>query len=337
MIDKSISLIGIVENGEKPVIDGIGNETSVSIEASNVTLKNFDVRRGEIGIEINSNFATIENNSVEYAGRGMVIHSSYNSIKENTVRKSEGIGIFMENPSCHNLLISNLVMQNGGDGTRIDGNNNIALYNNLTKNDGDGILIWYANNCTISFNHAYRNHGNGIDIDECKNITVKNNTLHDNSVAGIQMMDCYHCVVEENEMYRNQGGIMVQSSYGGYKIHKQYNTIRKNNISYNKDVGIYIEYSIMNIFEENNLIHNKMNAWFFYESLIDTDHWQDFPFHPCHNTWYANYWSDWGFHAPKPIKGMVRVFIFIFDRWAFYSQIPHLNFDFHPAMKPYKM
>ena len=54
---------------------------------------------------------------------------------------------------------------------------------------------------------------------------------------------------------------MVQSDYLDYTQHKQYNIIRRNNISYNKDVGIYIEFSIMNVFEENNLIKNKVNVW----------------------------------------------------------------------------
>ena len=115
------------------------------------------------------------------------------------------------------------------------------------------------------------------------------------------------------------------------------NTIRRNNISYNKDVGIYIEFSIMNVFEENNLIHNKINAWLWYGSVFDTDHWRDFPLHPCHNVWHANYWSDWSHRAPKPIKGIVDIFIFLFDRWFYGFSLPCYNFDFHPATEPYKI
>ncbi|KAA0006825.1 MAG: right-handed parallel beta-helix repeat-containing protein [Thermoplasmata archaeon] len=137
-------------------------------------------------------------------------------------------------------------------------------------------------------------------------------------------------------MYRNEGGIMVQSSYAGYNIHKQYNVIRRNNISHNKDVGIYVESSIMNVFEENNLMHNKVDAWFWYQSVFDTDHWRDFPLHPCHNVWHANYWSDWSHRAPKPIKGIVDIFIFLFDRWFYGFSLPCYNFDFHPAMEPYE-
>ncbi len=346
VISKSISLIGIVENGEKPVIHGIENESALVINADKCVLKNFVLKSKELKIAphispscvIRSNNNIIENNTFMYGWCSLYLYeSSYNTIKNNTITKGYWEGLFTRKCS-YNIFMFNKAENNMGDGLFFSQEKGSKIIDNIITNSSHGMVVSLSNNCTISSNHVYKNHGDGINLDGCENITVKNNTLHDNSVAGIQMMDCHYCVVEENEMYRNQGGIMVQSSYAGYNIHKQYNIIRRNNISYNKDVGVYIESSIMNVFEENNLMHNKINAWIaWYEATIDMSYLKDFPFHPCHNTWHANYWSDWRFHAPKPIRGFLEIDVLVFNRDIFYATIPCYNFDFHPAMEPYKM
>ena len=53
---------------------------------------------------------------------------------------------------------------------------------------------------------------------------------------------------------------------------------------------------------------NKVNVWIaWYEATIDFSYLKDFPFRPCHNTWHANYWSDWKFHAPRPIRAFLEL------------------------------
>jgi len=64
---------------------------------------------------------------------------------------------------------------------------------------------------------------------------------------------------------------------------------------------------------------------------------KDFPFRPCHNTWRANYWSDWKFPMPRPIRAFLELDIWVFDRDIFYTTIPCYNFDFHPAREPYEI
>ncbi len=335
LIDKSISLIGIVENEEKPVIHGIG-DFSINVTKNDCEIKNFRILNK--GIKIYSSYNIVENNAIaNIQGSGIKIYSSYNTISNNTIVNASLHGIIMiKNGNSYNSITGNEITHCKRNGIGIGwGTKNIVIHNNISQNLFDGIQINFEDNSTISFNHIYKN-SDGINMFGCKNITVKNNTLHDNPVAGIQMMDCYYCVVEGNEMYRNEGGIMVQSNYWGYKINKHYNLIKRNNISFNKDVGIYIEHSIMNTFTENNLINNKINAWVWYEAPF---RWGDIPFRPCHNTWYANYWSDWRFHAPKPIKGIIYVQVLLFDRVIFAPPYPFpcYNFDFHPAMEPYKI
>ena len=136
-------------------------------------------------------------------------------------------------------------------------------------------------------------------------------------------------------MYKNQGGIMVQS---GYLWEKQYNVIRRNNISYNKDVGVYVEFSIFNTFEENNIVKNKIDVWtvYFFELWYKPKEFFFDPL-PCHNKWYANYWSNWKLLAPKPIGGILYISVGIFYREILSLTTPCFNFDFHPAMEPYKI
>ncbi len=113
VISKSISLIGIVENGEKPVIHGIENETTVLIEASNVTLENFIVIYGRgMGVR-NANNCEIENNEILYSeGNGLSVYQSfYNLIKNNSILENKNEGIHISK-SSYNIITKNLVSDN---------------------------------------------------------------------------------------------------------------------------------------------------------------------------------------------------------------------------------
>lgn len=326
VINKSISLIGIVENRNKPIIDGRENESAVLILADGCMLKKFKVMYGK-GIALrNCRNCVIEDNTISYSeGNSLSVYKSFNNlIKNNSILKNDNEGIHISH-SSYNVITNNLVAYNKWTGIVVFWNstNDIISYNNVTGNLHGMEIGDAASNRTVSFNHVYKNKQYGICVTG-RNVSVLNNTIHDHAYGGLQLMDCSYCIVSGNEIYYNEAGIMVQSNY---MWEKQYNLIKRNKI-YSNYFGIYIEDSLINTFTENNLINNKYNAWFWEQTIIGYPS----PLRPCYNIWNKNYWEDWYLPIPKPINGLLTIW------WkSFYIDLPWFVFDRHPAMEPYKI
>ena len=325
VINKSISLIGMAINGEKPVIHAEENKSAVLIEANNYTIKQFTILNGKVGVQLrNSSYITVENITVKHAGVGIkLLNSDNNLIKNNEVTKSRGIGIWIDGFSSDSVIIQNSVVNNAGVGIGAEGtsithgnsSNNIISYNVIAKNC-DGIDIWDLIDSTISFNQVYSNQQYGITADSCLNLSILNNTIHDHTYGGLLLTDCSGCTISGNEMYGNQAGVMLDGR-GCYTFSSN-NVVTHNNIHGNS-VGIYMEdFTKDNQLIYNNLINNDRNAYFFFGAG------------PFPNIWDANYWSDWNLPLPKPIKGTAD-----FDFERFWIRIPWFMFDKHPAMQPY--
>ena len=334
VINKSISLIGIGE--EKPVINGKGNEYTVLIEADNCTVKQFVIKNGKIGVKLtDADHIKIENNTIRYASIGILLLNSSQSLIRNNTLNENGMGINLQGFSNNNAIIGNIIYNNKGTGIGIYGifsekTHGITIsYNNITKNF-DGIEIFVSSDGMISFNHVYKNKQYGISIDTCENTSILNNSIHDHTYGGLQLMDCSYSIVEGNEIYENSAGIMVQSSY---TWGEHFNLIKRNDVYSNADYGIYVERSLHNIFTQNNLINNGRNAWFWYHVIIGNP---SLPIRPCHNRWFNNYWDDWKSTLPKPVVGLLDVDVDLFDRYICIWSGSWLNFDWHPALEPWK-
>ena len=337
VINKSISLIGMAINGEKPVIHAEENKSAVLIEANNYTIKQFTILNGKVGVQLrNSSYITVENITVKHAGVGIkLLNSDNNLIKNNEVTKSRGIGIWIDGFSSDSVIIQNSVVDNAGVGIGAEGtsithgnsSNNIISYNVIAKNC-DGIDIWDLIDSTISFNQVYSNQQYGITADSCLNLSILNNTIHNHAYGGVLVSDSSNCTISGNELYSNQAGVMLDGTIGVNYEGSTHNVVTHNNIHGN-DVGIYWESRcVNNYFTYNNFVDNSENAYF-WTSLEIGD--PDFPLHrPCQNIWNRNYWSDWTTSIPKPIQGMVTVWLS-----SFYIDLPWFAFDKHPAMGPY--
>ena len=330
VINRSISLIGIEQNGEKPVIHGNENNITVLIEADNCTIRNFIIMEGFVGLETrNASFITIENNVIEGAGVGMEIYSSNTLIRNNTVTKSKGIGIYMDPIAFTISLTGNFISQNGWSGAELHGDNHIISYNNVTGNL-HGIELYFASDCIISFNHVYFNQQYGICVDTSTNVSILNNTIHNHAYGGLQLMDCSNCTVSGNEIYYNDRGIIMDGSYRMPWTKSHDNIISGNNVYSNSDIGMYLEDSRENYIIKNNFINNGMNAYF--SLFIETD--DPNPPRPIHNTWDNNYWSDWSLPTPKPIKGELEISIPLLGNYHGVN-FHWFMFDKHPALEPY--
>ncbi|MDD3492906.1 MAG: right-handed parallel beta-helix repeat-containing protein [Candidatus Thermoplasmatota archaeon] len=337
VINKSVSLIGIVEDREKPIINGSENNITVLVEANNCTISGFIILNGEVGVQLrNSSYITVESITVKHAGVGIkLLNSDNNLIKNNEVTKSRGIGIWIDGFSSDSVIIQNSVVNNAGVGIGAEGtsithgnsSNNIISYNVVAKNC-DGIDICDLIDSTISFNQVYSNQQYGITAFACSNLSILNNSIHNHAYGGVLVSDSSNCTISGNELYSNQAGVMLDGTIGVNYEGSTHNVVTRNNIHGN-GVGIYWESGCKNnYFTYNNIVDNSENAYF-WTSLEIGD--PDFPLHrPCQNIWNRNYWSDWTTSVPKPIRGMVTVWLS-----SFYIDLPWLTFDKHPATEPY--
>ena len=332
VMNKSISLIGIENNGEKPVISTSENKSTVIVEADGCIFRGFTMLSGR-GLRIISNENIVENNRVMYSkGLGISLYgSSNNLIKNNEVTNGFNNGIHLRK-SSDNIITRNIVSANSETGIVVFDHSdyNIISYNNVTKNFHGMEIGEDANDSTISFNHVYFNQQYGICVDTSNNVSILNNTIHNHAYGGLQLMDCSNCTVSGNEIYYNDRGIIMDGSYRMPWTKSHDNIISGNNVYSNSDIGMYLEDSRENYIIKNNFINNGMNAYF--SLFIETD--DPNPPRPIHNTWDNNYWSDWSLPTPKPIKGELEISIPLLGNYHGVN-FHWFMFDKHPAMEPY--
>jgi len=336
VVDKQLNLIGREEDGEKPTIQARENHSALLILADRCAVRGFIMKSQEILIsdnnppscEIQSDSNVIENNTFMYGESTVRLNkSSYNLFTNNVITNGyrEGIETIDSN---ENIISYNSVRDNTGEGIELNGGlKSVVSYNEVTKN-GDGIEIWYSDNNIVSFNHVHNNDQYGITTAGCTRLNVSNNSIHNHAYGGVSVADSSNCTISGNELYSNQAGVRLYGTIGVNYEGSTHNVVTRNNIHGN-GVGIYWESGCKNnYFTYNNIVDNSENAYF-WTSLEIGD--PDFPLHrPCQNIWNRNYWSDWTTSVPKPIRGMVTVWLS-----SFYIDLPWLTFDKHPATEPY--
>jgi parallel beta-helix repeat protein len=200
--------------------------------------------------------------------------------------------------SDHNIIRNNTINYHWESGITLSDSN----YNIIVKN-------------TISYT-AW-----GIALDYSNKNNFKGNIVSFNEYEGFDLFNSSNNIIQHNEIgYNNGTGIYI---FEGSK-----NNIINNNIILNKNYGIEITSngfiwnlfispelhrtaSVCNTVSYNNFINNTKNACF--ESSYSTN-------------WNMNYWGT-PRQNPYPIFGRAGPF----DILAF----PMINFDWHPALKPY--
>ncbi len=214
VINKSISLIGIVENGQKPVIDGNGTET-IWIAVNNTSVKNFVIKnlmgsagphRGILAARIYKlQNIHIENNTI-FAAPPIVMSANYSTIANNTII-GRGDGILSS--GFKNKIIFNNVSNCSKDkfsiAISVAGRYNV-VYKNTIHNNSIGISCYGKYN-NISYNIIYKN-GVGIEIWEVFSPSSYNE-IHDNFIykcgKGIYLSLDYNHVFKNNISSCNTG------------------------------------------------------------------------------------------------------------------------------------
>jgi parallel beta-helix repeat protein len=289
-----------------------------------------------------------------------LLNSSCNTVSQNTISGSMlGSGIYFQYYSRFNSISNNTLLSNR-DGIHISTGPTIMTNNHLMQNqygiclyncsatykndsasysiiqenhisqgkDGDGIFLYSINHCNI-YQNTISDQRFGIEQLSCRDNNITYNVLSNNSWSGIKFDHSTGNVISGNTEDTSNIGISFNDSFSNHIIG---NSLKKN--SY----GIHLDASSNNMVKNNEMMKN-MKGISLYRSNDNTVSQNNFRkneqqafFLDCNNSWDANYWNRIRFF-PYPIVGKKTVTIL--DQID--VQLPNINFDSHPALRPYNI
>jgi parallel beta-helix repeat protein len=253
----------------------------------------------------------IENNIFKDNNVGLFVVDAYNTIRNNRFF-NDGIFFSVSSDPLVVEIRNNTVngkplvcYKNLNDFTITDAGeiilsncSNGIIENIHLNNTNTGIYVLNSSGIHI-LNCTISHNLVGITLESSTDIDVLHNIICNNSWSGVWLYESDHNQISNNFLSKNYDSIYLFSSKS--------NNIKNNNFTHNI-VGLSCwSSSKNNTIIENNFINNHENA-----------------FDKCRNQWDNSYWDDWiGLNSnvlkflPYHIKGRI------------------LNFDRHPAVKPY--
>ena len=276
-VNKQLVLRGVDTGGGKPVIDGGGRDSAITLSADQITLDGFKLtgsgrKFGDAGILVTSKNNTIRNNSAVKNHTGIMLQRcAQNTITGNDAGENHNDGICLIG-AARNTITANAANANKHAGIWLDsfksrGPIEPADHNTLdgnTANDNSAMGICLntgADDNVVKSNRTSGNRDSGIMLNcgPSRN-TVTKNLVNKNPKSGILLFTAgAENRIIANQVQENGGGIEVLSSSG--------NTFTSNQVSGNRSYGIRVDQitpmhfiSTMCVFSLNNLIDNKVNA-----------------------------------------------------------------------------
>ena len=227
---------------------------------------------------------------------GVDIVDTYLNYSSVDIYYSDRIGIY-----------NSKILGNGRDSVSFYHSDNNSIYNTIILGGSYG----------ISFTSSMRNSIRNCDIHSNRYTCVAFSQSSENSMYKCVMTNDAECIMLFSYSIRNSFKscrISSRYSFGVYlEDFSDGNKFYRCNIS-DSLYGVFLGLSHDNKFLENNFIGNLEDVYF-YNSFL--------------NTWFRNYWSNWIGLLPKPLKGC------IYTDFDINLHIPVINFDWHPARKPY--
>jgi parallel beta-helix repeat protein len=243
LVNKSLSLVG--ENRDTTIIDSIGIESRVYIEADYVTVTGFTIRNADShGIRLG--LIRFESDSI-YQPVGCKI------IGNNILNNFQGINVR-------------------------GGTEHIISENNITGSTSHGIFM-RSSKSIISKNNISNNFESGIIADSCSNLIIKGNIIKGNGfsetlgIGGLSLRWNGPFYIYGNNITDNRAGIQFGEGCNN-------SSVSKNNIVQN-DIGVELlnfrvdNYSIGsgNMVYNNNIIDNSkqvlVNNEYFFKEIIE--------------------------------------------------------------------
>ena len=134
-------------------------------------------------------------------------------------------------------------------GISVDSSSNNMLMNNIASSNKRGIFLGFSSYNTLADNTANLNSWEGIRIeDDSHNILLTNNTAKLNSESGISLWQSGNSVLTNNNVSNNNYGIHLYDADN--------NNISCNWVAFNNASGFYLNRSIGNTIEHNNIMMN---------------------------------------------------------------------------------
>jgi len=322
VINKSLTILG--ENKTNTIIDGKGKTDTITINSENTTIQGFTITNAtssdiiqifRAGIRITRSHNTIKNNIIKDNNAGVFTRRATNiTIFENEFYNN-AITLSPYDIEETNVPISKEYFIHTIENNTINGKKILYLKNqqNIKIPSEIGQLITFNcsnitvenisfTKCDFSLMMTYTNH--------CK---IYNSQFIDD--ADIWIMQSNYNIFENNIMTKNFHGITLD-------YNSKYNIMRYNNFSENQMMGVMIESrSDFNVIEKNNMIKNNYSNAFMRNSFM--------------NKWKNNYWDDWvGLKHPLLRLMPKTIFGWPFKKINITAQV---NFDWHPAVKPYEI
>jgi len=163
---------------------------------------------------------------------------------------------------------------------------NGKILNSYCLNNTVGIYLFESSYNTIAENSLYNNSYYGIQLYDSSNYnTISDNTMNNNFVHGLSLSTsneitkrcAYNTIIKNNLSYNENKGILLH--------HSDYNTITENLVSFNEVEGMFIKWSNGNDIYKNYFLNNTHHAedekHFIYDSI---NNWN--------NTVIGNYWDN---------------------------------------------
>lgn len=274
-IDKDVTLIGSIEDGNTLVCYTTRHDYTVEITADFVTLEGFNIsdtanKNSVALVYVRSDNVVIQGNNITHSNTwGIYLDSSDgDTLGNNIIDDTKGIYL----SSSNNNVFSNNYFNNCDEAAiKLVSSNETIIYNNDFHNSKYTILAQSGSNNNISKNTIENSNIDGIKLYKGSNNTVLDNVISNSNANGINL-DSFNSIVKNNTFNNNQIGInLVQSNCN----------IIDNPIHNSRICGIYAcSGSKDNLIYLNDFVDNAKNS----QEMGD-------------NQWYyetqGNYWDDY--------------------------------------------
>ena len=258
-ISKPLAVIGI----NRPVLQGSGDGSCITISASGCTVRGFTIERSgnnlmreDAGVLVRSNGNRIEGNELRDILFGIyLLEADSNFIVRNTIigrghldYGQRGSGIHIWNSHDNNFEGNDI--RDARDGFYIQYANRTRIDNNTVTNTRYGLHYMYADSNTFSYNRFSHNVA-GAAIMYSRAIHFRHNVFsHNRGFAsyGILFQDCHDVVADSNVIADNAVGMFFEAS--------TVNVFRHNVIAQNDLALQMFQNSVGNTFSGNNFLNN---------------------------------------------------------------------------------
>ena len=315
VIGKSIDLIG--ENRNNTIIDGAGIGCCLMGIAENIYISGFTFSNSSkdiLALIFFDGQYTFIDNVISYNKRGIYCSDAKINVTNNIILNNEW-GIAFEN-LYHSNIVGNIIQNNSDFGVGLFNCFYSVIQDNQISDNNYGIKITASWSNIVNENNI-TNNTIGVGVESYNEFSTGQNKILNNYITdndhGVYLHafgwgHCQSSTVSMNIISKNKYGIYLTSDTNESELYL--NDISQNHIEKNEKYGIYLNNTYQNSISSNNLVKNKINAYFEY----------------CNNlTWNGNYWN-----RPRLLSYP------IFGKTTFKNyEIPWVNIDWHPALKPY--